>query len=100
MDNPEARIKEISSQYQFLMYRGYFPIAPMLTHYTLKDNAEFDREDYQKSYTYHLKVCSVVYRIKGESKTCDYIESLAKKLSIPVVTDLAGLEDFKKNLFL
>lgn len=74
-----------------LMNLGYMPYICHLTHFQhtfhprpKKDWLELDRE--------FLKVCDVVWRLKGESKGADEEVKLAKELGIPVVNSIEQLK--------
>lgn len=78
-----------------LMNLGYYPYCPHWTHFQhtfhprpKKDWLELDKE--------FLKVCDVVWRLKGESKGADEEVKLAHKLGIPVVHNIESLKKISK----
>jgi hypothetical protein len=79
-----------------LVEKGYVPVSGMLWHpiTNVYETKALDRMGYAHWLTMALsllKQCDVLYRIPGESNGADVEVALARKLGIPVFTDLDDL---------
>ena len=77
-----------------LMNMGYYPYLPHLTHFFHTAHPR-PKEDWYELDKEFLKVCDVVWRLKGESKGADEEVKLAKELKIPVVYSIGELKKYK-----